>query len=224
MAETTGDSGLIERLSRAMQEAARSAISDDEEEGEVPRHGLTQPAMDRLPRELCTEECTCVVCQEDLRVGDLCISLPCGHTFHESCLLHWVRRRNSCPTCRRQASPDEPPRETRPTSPPQTRVRVGITVSQVIVSPPEATVMFNLWTGMQLETTWSIFTPMRDLFAFLTRLSACRSVDNLQMRFLVGRTMHMYKLSESMLSLGRTLAQLGGSNALYIIHVETCAQ
>ncbi|KAK8756479.1 hypothetical protein V5799_000820 [Amblyomma americanum] len=30
----------------------------------------------------------------------------CGHVFHETCLLRWLQKSRSCPTCRKQLRPD----------------------------------------------------------------------------------------------------------------------
>lgn len=42
----------------------------------------------------------CTICIEAVRLGDLCIELPCGHVFHPPCILQWLARTNRCPTCR----------------------------------------------------------------------------------------------------------------------------
>jgi len=34
------------------------------------------------------------------RISTQFIELPCGHRFHTGCLLTWVSRSNTCPTCR----------------------------------------------------------------------------------------------------------------------------
>ena len=63
-----------------------SAEKDDDTEG-VP------PGM--LP----TSEC--VVCLERYRYGVLLCGLPCGHSFHQNCIVNWLSRDNHCcPVCR----------------------------------------------------------------------------------------------------------------------------
>lgn len=46
----------------------------------------------------CTE---CVVCLENFENGCLLMGLPCGHVFHQSCIIMWlVGGRHCCPVCR----------------------------------------------------------------------------------------------------------------------------
>ena len=40
----------------------------------------------------------CVICMSDEGEGGVC--LPCGHAFHAECLVTWLRRNSTCPTCR----------------------------------------------------------------------------------------------------------------------------
>ncbi|XP_060112727.1 E3 ubiquitin-protein ligase RNF103 isoform X2 [Heteronotia binoei] len=46
----------------------------------------------------CTE---CVVCLENFDIGCLLMGLPCGHVFHENCIVTWlVGGQHCCPVCR----------------------------------------------------------------------------------------------------------------------------
>lgn len=40
----------------------------------------------------------CVICFEKIRAD--CLSLACGHIFHEACLRQWQTRAVHCPSCR----------------------------------------------------------------------------------------------------------------------------
>ena len=43
----------------------------------------------------------CSVCLEALSRGDTVVTLPCGHYFHEPCVVAgWLSRRSTCPLCR----------------------------------------------------------------------------------------------------------------------------
>lgn len=53
------------------------------------------PPQGRLP---CKE---CAICLETLKRNQRLCGLPCGHSYHESCILPWLFRDNHvCPTCR----------------------------------------------------------------------------------------------------------------------------
>ncbi|KAK1275100.1 hypothetical protein QJS04_geneDACA010113 [Acorus gramineus] len=47
----------------------------------------------------------CVICLEDLRIGDRCRILPnCRHEFHDPCIVRWLKTRAvTCPICRASA-------------------------------------------------------------------------------------------------------------------------
>ena len=42
----------------------------------------------------------CSISQEAFVPGDTAISLPCGHSFKQEPILHWLRMHNTCPVCR----------------------------------------------------------------------------------------------------------------------------
>ncbi|KAF8107821.1 hypothetical protein N665_0116s0028 [Sinapis alba] len=50
----------------------------------------------------------CAVCKDDMVMGDTGKKLPCGHSYHGSCILPWLETRNSCPVCRFQLRTDDP--------------------------------------------------------------------------------------------------------------------
>ncbi|KAB5514966.1 hypothetical protein GE09DRAFT_1161704 [Coniochaeta sp. 2T2.1] len=42
----------------------------------------------------------CVICVEELHVGDEVTVLPCKHWFHGDCVTLWLKEHNTCPICR----------------------------------------------------------------------------------------------------------------------------
>ena len=42
----------------------------------------------------------CVICAESFATDDVVTVLPCGHMHHSNCILHWLHRQCTCPTCR----------------------------------------------------------------------------------------------------------------------------
>ncbi|KAI4331732.1 hypothetical protein MLD38_029887 [Melastoma candidum] len=49
----------------------------------------------------------CVVCWEEMREGRQACELPCRHMFHWTCILPWLRKRNTCPCCRYELPTDD---------------------------------------------------------------------------------------------------------------------
>ena len=48
----------------------------------------------------------CAVCLEALETGR---KAPCGHVYHEACLVRWAHQSTACPMCRRDfLSPPSP--------------------------------------------------------------------------------------------------------------------
>jgi hypothetical protein len=43
----------------------------------------------------------CAICQDELVEGVTELVLPCGHCFHEDCIIPWLERSRSCPNCRK---------------------------------------------------------------------------------------------------------------------------
>jgi len=76
------------------------------EEGDG-RPGMSRDAQHELRVVTVLEEDLCVVCQEAMPAGSKAKSMPCGHKFHDECLLSWVKKSNSCPTCRFDDLPSE---------------------------------------------------------------------------------------------------------------------
>jgi hypothetical protein len=61
---------------------------------------------------------TCAVCLSEFEGGEPVAQLPCSplHTFHQACVLPWLRKERRCPLC--VADIDEPPPLALPPPPP----------------------------------------------------------------------------------------------------------
>ncbi|EYB90699.1 hypothetical protein Y032_0215g2352 [Ancylostoma ceylanicum] len=66
------------------------------------------------PNEMAEERDLCIVCWEKLGLSR---RLPCGHQFHDWCLMWWLAQDGSCPTCRRAVSAPPPMNQQPPASP-----------------------------------------------------------------------------------------------------------
>lgn len=42
----------------------------------------------------------CAICLEEQEIGHTACKLPCGHLFHRTCILSWLEKQCTCPTCR----------------------------------------------------------------------------------------------------------------------------
>ncbi|EQC35618.1 hypothetical protein SDRG_06902 [Saprolegnia diclina VS20] len=50
------------------------------------------------------DACPICMCEfDELSNDDTVLELTCGHTFHESCLVHWLDKKMTCPLCRCEA-------------------------------------------------------------------------------------------------------------------------
>lgn len=58
-------------------------------------------------------EQTCNVCLENFIKGQISMTLDCGHNFHEKCIIHWLKMRNTCPVCRHELESNDPNYEKR---------------------------------------------------------------------------------------------------------------
>ena len=47
----------------------------------------------------CEEEPTCSICLCEYEKGDMLVSLPCKHVFHEACITSWTDHNTRCPLC-----------------------------------------------------------------------------------------------------------------------------
>ncbi|KAG0477515.1 hypothetical protein HPP92_014356 [Vanilla planifolia] len=53
----------------------------------------------------------CAVCKDPLSIDTEARKLPCSHLYHPTCIIPWLRTRNSCPVCRYELRTDEVKRE-----------------------------------------------------------------------------------------------------------------
>ncbi|KAF5390552.1 hypothetical protein D9757_002772 [Collybiopsis confluens] len=99
------------------QEALDQIISNLMENSNASRPvPATDDIMEKLPREVLEEGSStldkdCAVCKEQfsLQTEDpeeqIVVKLPCGHPFHSSCILPWLKSSGTCPVCRHQLVP-----------------------------------------------------------------------------------------------------------------------
>jgi E3 ubiquitin-protein ligase RNF115/126 len=106
--------GLMENSNSTRPVAASEEIIENLPR-EVLEKGCTQTTVHLLMSFLefteffCiakTLEHECAVCKEQFRLDtedpeeQIVVSLPCKHTFHEGCILPWLKSSGTCPVCR----------------------------------------------------------------------------------------------------------------------------
>jgi len=66
-----------------------------------------------LERKQPYEALSCPICLETFKdTSHLSTKLlPCGHTFHETCVNTWTEQRHSCPICRKSIEPADPQKQ-----------------------------------------------------------------------------------------------------------------
>jgi hypothetical protein len=84
--------------------AASGLIALAPDDGRPP---MSRDAQEELRVVKILKEELCVICQESMPVGSRAKAMPCGHKFHDDCLVSWVNKSNSCPTCRFDEAPSE---------------------------------------------------------------------------------------------------------------------
>lgn len=71
------------------------------------RPGMSRDAVHELRLVTVKVEDVCSICQEVMPAGSKAKSMPCGHYYHDDCLVSWVSKNNSCPMCRFDELPSE---------------------------------------------------------------------------------------------------------------------
>ena len=99
---------LILKISIGEDDSDDSDDSDDEEFPLTPKKIPTISAVENLERSRLaekgsTERFDCAICWDDrFPVGSEIMIMPCSHAFHANCLLFWLTRAHTCPTCRHE--------------------------------------------------------------------------------------------------------------------------
>ncbi|XP_038608078.1 E3 ubiquitin-protein ligase RNF103 isoform X1 [Tachyglossus aculeatus] len=96
------ESSEDERKAREGRRSCRARPHDREAPSSESDGPGEDPEPDWLPWPAEMLHCTeCVVCLEDFENGCLLMGLPCGHVFHQNCIVMWLAGgQHCCPVCR----------------------------------------------------------------------------------------------------------------------------
>jgi hypothetical protein len=61
----------------------------------------------KVNREHVASNVECSVCKDKYLLNNECDLLPCGHFFHQDCILPWLELHNTCPICRYELKTDD---------------------------------------------------------------------------------------------------------------------
>lgn len=85
------------------------AESDSGRRGAPP---AAKSAVEALPtvEVKSTENEVCAICKDKVfnNEEEIVKQLPCGHMYHEDCIVPWLGSRNTCPICRYELPTDDP--------------------------------------------------------------------------------------------------------------------
>ncbi|CAK9326376.1 unnamed protein product [Citrullus colocynthis] len=72
------------------------------------------PLVELKTENILTEDViVCAVCKDKFSMEEKVRKLPCGHYYHDDCILPWLNIRNTCPVCRHELPTDDPDYERR---------------------------------------------------------------------------------------------------------------
>ncbi|KAM0889071.1 hypothetical protein ACQ4PT_027936 [Festuca glaucescens] len=66
----------------------------------------SMPTVVVAARHVGADSHDCAVCKEAFELGAEAREMPCGHMYHQDCILPWLALRNSCPVCRHELPTD----------------------------------------------------------------------------------------------------------------------
>ncbi|TNV80317.1 hypothetical protein FGO68_gene366 [Halteria grandinella] len=92
------------------------SVNDPNRFGPPPASKSAIEALQKLPFSSFADSKTeCCVCQElfkdyVIQEGDTkaeVLQMPCTHQFHQECLIPWLEKHNTCPSCRHELPTDD---------------------------------------------------------------------------------------------------------------------
>ncbi|CDW77804.1 pinus taeda anonymous locus 2_7298_01 genomic sequence [Stylonychia lemnae] len=91
-------------LSQVIQESLNSAMNQNQ--GIPTSKSFIQKLKPMSGSDLMSKK-DCQVCFESFKDEDKFYKLPCKHLFHVDCIIPWLEKHNTCPTCRYELPTDD---------------------------------------------------------------------------------------------------------------------
>ncbi|KAJ8557085.1 hypothetical protein K7X08_002710 [Anisodus acutangulus] len=92
-------------------EALLQTLAESDGSGRRGAPPASKSAIESLDTLVVKEEqevMACAICKDVVNVGEIAKNLPCGHGYHDDCIVQWLGSRNSCPVCRFELPTDDP--------------------------------------------------------------------------------------------------------------------
>ncbi|GAB6026317.1 hypothetical protein CHUAL_012523 [Chamberlinius hualienensis] len=85
---------IVKKFVLKSRRLVKIAFSKNRQTGPMKKLSKSPP----VGMVLCSE---CAICLESYRNNELICGLPCGHNYHQKCIINWiVRDHHQCPSCR----------------------------------------------------------------------------------------------------------------------------
>ncbi|KAF3904748.1 hypothetical protein ABW20_dc0101766 [Dactylellina cionopaga] len=83
----------------------------DQHQGNAPPPA-SEDSIKNLPKVKVTQQevdegTECVICQDEYKLDEEVVKLPCKHIYHEECVKRWLETHDACPICRTPITPEE---------------------------------------------------------------------------------------------------------------------
>jgi hypothetical protein len=82
--------------------ASKEAVS------KLKKFKMTEEYCKKDPDKQTLEYPACSVCLTDIAKDEDTVLVPCGHMFHDQCIMKWLEMHSSCPVCRFELPTDDP--------------------------------------------------------------------------------------------------------------------
>ncbi|TPX32975.1 hypothetical protein SmJEL517_g04014 [Synchytrium microbalum] len=90
-----GQRGLDDIITQLMEQHAAANAPPP-----APEHTIKSLPRVTLDKDQVDGQTDCIVCQDEFKVGEGAVLLPCKHFFHSVCIESWLKVNGTCPICR----------------------------------------------------------------------------------------------------------------------------